>query len=686
MYKCSLPHRLRPLLLLGTLSDSSTIMHSNRNINSLVTASLILLGSVGIEAQYVIPGGYPLPVTGMTIVQSPVHPNVTLSYKQTSICETTHGVRGYSGYIHLPPNTLTSEEQPYPINSFFWFFEARNNAATAPTSFYLQGGPGASSMYSVFQESGPCHILRDGTAELNPWSWNQEANMIYLDQPVGAGFSYVDYSNVTLYQTPDGTFTDQSQVSDMTQALVQTGTLAGLKGADTVSSTAAAAEAAWHFAQAFFAEFPHYNANAATDTAANAAASFNASSPLHLSIFTESYGGHYGPGFSTYWEMMNEGIRNGTVHQSAFELHLEALGIINGCIDVAVQGPPTTEMLYNNTYGIQMITEQQYQSSMKQWTMPGGALDQYAACQKAIAAGHGASAVCLPAMQAANLLADKLYYGQNRGTYDFAAPAADPFPQSYLFGYLNSQEVQAALGVPLNWTSSSEAVGNAFGSTFNFEQGGLIDDLAYILSRGVRVALIYGDRDYICNWYGGEAVSKTINYGTPTASLSTAGYTNMVTNATYNGGLTRQYGNLSFTRVFEAGHEVPAYQPETAYQIFDRVMRNVDVATGTIDLSKTPSYSTTGPLDSFGTKNVLPAKSQPECYVLDMSTCTLDQQTALLNGSSVVVDYIVVGSVTKGRGGSGTAKNSAHVGKGGMRAGWLMGLVGGLCIGLLFGV
>jgi carboxypeptidase C (cathepsin A) len=51
-------------------------------------------------------------------------------------------------------------------------------------------------------------------------------------------------------------------------------------------------------------------------------------------------------------------------------------------------------------------------------------------------------------------------------------------------------------------------------------------------------------------------------------------------NGFYNGCLVRQYGNFSFSRVFEAGHEVPAYQPETAYEIFRRAMFNLDIASG----------------------------------------------------------------------------------------------------------
>ena len=84
---------------------------------------------------------------------------------------------------------------------------------------------------------------------------------------------------------------------------------------------------------------------------------------------------------------------------------------------------------------------------------------------------------------------------------------------------------------------------------------------------------MYGDRDYQCNCesrlvavivsqetdvpfpgIGGEEVSLAIN-STYTDGFRAAGYANLETHDTYVGGVVRQYGNFSFTRVFEAGHE-----------------------------------------------------------------------------------------------------------------------------------
>jgi carboxypeptidase C (cathepsin A) len=65
--------------------------------------------------------------------------------------------------------------------------------------------------------------------------------------------------------------------------------------------------------------------------------------------------------------------------------------------------------------------------------------------------------------------------------------------------------------------------------------------------------MAYGDRDYQCNWLGGEAISKAIE-SKLSSEFQNAGYADIETNEEYVGGLVRQHGNLSFSRVFQAGH------------------------------------------------------------------------------------------------------------------------------------
>ncbi|KYQ96810.1 peptidase S10 family protein [Tieghemostelium lacteum] len=82
-----------------------------------------------------------------------------------------------------------------PVNegkTFYWFWESQTNASTAPVILYLTGGPGASMALSMVYENGPFKVNPDFTTTPNPNSWNTVANVIYVDSPLGTGFSTVN--------------------------------------------------------------------------------------------------------------------------------------------------------------------------------------------------------------------------------------------------------------------------------------------------------------------------------------------------------------------------------------------------------------------------------------------------------------------------------------------------------------
>lgn len=72
-------------------------------------------------------------------------------------------------------------------------------------------------------------------------------------------------------------------------------------------------------------------------------------------------------------------------------------------------------------------------------------------------------------------------------------------------------------------------------------------------------------------------------------------------------GEVRQYGNFSFMRIYEAGHEVPFYQPEASLELFRRVLGNLDIATGETTLTGT--YNTTGQPNATHTEGYVPIPS-----------------------------------------------------------------------------
>jgi len=96
--------------------------------------------------------------------------------------------RQFSGYLSLKSGS----------NLHYWLVESEKDPATAPTVLWLNGGPGCSSLDGFFYEMGPFVINPDNTLTQRPVRWNEKANMVYLEAPVGVGFSYSstkDYAN-----------------------------------------------------------------------------------------------------------------------------------------------------------------------------------------------------------------------------------------------------------------------------------------------------------------------------------------------------------------------------------------------------------------------------------------------------------------------------------------------------------
>ncbi|KAF6989546.1 hypothetical protein CFC21_006874 [Triticum aestivum] len=94
----------------------------------------------------------------------------------------------YSGYV-------TTDEQLGKA-LFYWFFEAMEKPDEKPLVLWLNGGPGCSSVgFGQAQELGPFLVKKDvPELELNPYAWNQAANLLFLDSPAGVGFSYTNTS------------------------------------------------------------------------------------------------------------------------------------------------------------------------------------------------------------------------------------------------------------------------------------------------------------------------------------------------------------------------------------------------------------------------------------------------------------------------------------------------------------
>jgi len=159
---------------------------------------------------------------------------------------------------------------------FYWMFESRSHPATDPLVLWLTGGPGCSSLLALFTENGPYKVQDNLSLKINPFSWNSFSNIIFIDQPVGTGFSYAD--SVLDYVV------DEEQV----------------------------AQDLYVFLQNFFLQFPKY-------------------SHLPFYVIGESYAGHYVPALSYRI------LRGNQRHDGPYTINMQGLGIGNGWVDPYVQ-------------------------------------------------------------------------------------------------------------------------------------------------------------------------------------------------------------------------------------------------------------------------------------------------------------------------------------------------------------
>ncbi|KAI6351332.1 hypothetical protein MCOR25_009998 [Pyricularia grisea] len=573
-----------------------------------------------------------LSVVEGVVIHSRALPGVKVTYQETTICETTPGVKGYSGYVTLPASL--DPAIPFESNMFFWFFESRKSPTTAPITLWLQGGPGSASIdQAVSGHNGPCSVNADSkTTTLNPNSWNTVSNMIYIDQPVQTGFSHDGVLKEGVLDTQTGDI-NVTNPANPTNWLTVKGTFPSGDQTRLVNTTSTAARAIYHAMTAFFDEFPQYHRD-------------------KINVWSQSYGGHYAPAIASLinQEQAKPGSVLGTsskkIKRATTSFGVDSIGIINGWVDHLTQAPFLMTYNNNNSYGIKSYSDDVAKNLSAQFNAAGGCMDLSKQCRQLIvdkdAAGFATDPdvvnTCYSASIACLTVIGENDAASGRNTFDLAQVLPLGFPYPYEVGYLNEPSVMSALGVKLNYTRSNNAATN-----YVLGSGDLIrpynDVVGQLLDQGVKVALVYGDRDWRCNWVSGEAVSLSVKYN-DSSKFSAAGYTDVKVG---NGvaGKVRQHGLFSFTRVYNAGHEVPIYKPAEALAIFTRTIQGKDVATGESDAA---GFTSSGPSSVFDVTVKADPIPAPLCYVLDVpinQRCTADQISALGNGTAVVKDYIV---------------------------------------------
>lgn len=100
----------------------------------------------------------------------------------------------YSGYL----STNSSNTSKSNGSIHYTFIESLGNSSKDPVILWLNGGPGCSSLFGLFQEIGP-FLISGNTTVKNNYTWLNNASILVLESPFGVGFSY----NTTLINLTD---------------------------------------------------------------------------------------------------------------------------------------------------------------------------------------------------------------------------------------------------------------------------------------------------------------------------------------------------------------------------------------------------------------------------------------------------------------------------------------------------
>ncbi|KAJ7650889.1 alpha/beta-hydrolase [Roridomyces roridus] len=426
---------------------------------------------------------------------------VSLRFVNNSgICETTPGVHQMSGYVDIGTG----------MSMWFWFFASRTAPETAPFTLWINGGPGCASEIGLFQENGPCHVNPDGQSTvLNPYSWNTVSNMIYIDQPIGTGFSF---------------------------------------GTDTVNSTESAAPQFWKALQILIesGEFSQYRSR-------------------EFIFATESYGGHYGPSFVTYFDQQNIEIQEGKI--TGVPIVVSAMMINNGWYDPLIQNLAYLTFATNAPGYGQLQSDAVLQKMNTSYFEPNGCLEMEQACYAA-GTGPASNEICI---KADNFCVDRLFVPAvgDRDSDDLRQNSSALFPPEFYLNYLALPSIMAQIGAESNYSECADAPFELFEDTGDDARTWL-PQLGELANSRLKILIWAGDADINCNWLGGHASVLAMDwYGKE--RLNKTPLTNITVDGTIVAAV-QNVDNFSFARVYESGHEVPAFQPVAALEIFKQVV------------------------------------------------------------------------------------------------------------------
>ncbi|CAI5712318.1 unnamed protein product [Hyaloperonospora brassicae] len=453
----------------------------------------------------------------------------------------TYTSRLFSGYLPLANGG----------QAFYFLAESQSaTPRTDPVLLWLNGGPGSSSLAGCFSENGPLLINEDGrTLRVNAFAWNQRANLLCVESPVGVGFSY----NASGVYEAD----DLSQAQDLYDALQQ-----------------------------FFAKFPWLRAN-------------------DLVVSGESYGGVYVP--TTALAILKG---NAAAAHLSERINLKKFVVGNGVNEYS--GLSSVMFAYYHGL-LSTEKYKKVRSSCPNFhefektgvALPGTAgvssdctsvtTDVITALVKDRVNIYDVYGSCAGSLEEdIGRLVQRALTPTAPGTlpHPIGSTMGMCIEMPHIESYFNSAAVRDALHVSpglAHWdgsaltTTSLNMLSSIFGidrslferslmlkytATLNFEVTQLWRQL---LDAGVEGVIYHGDADFVCNALGGLWAVESM--GLPRLAPRSA-WTYVEKGSNQTGGFVELFQGLTYVTVKGAGHLVPASKPKEAKQMLDLFVLN----------------------------------------------------------------------------------------------------------------
>lgn len=403
--------------------------------------------------------------------------------------------------VHQIAGYLTVEDDQH---FFFYFFSSRSDPEHDPLILWLNGGPGCSSMTGLFMELGPCRV-KGNTTVRNDYSWNSNANIIFLDQPLNVGFSYSESRNP--------------------------------------SSTKMASEDVYAFLQLFLNKYGGFEKNL-------------------FYITGESYAGHYIPSMAYMIHSKNKEIENQEVNVQNLYINLRGIAIGNGLTDPLTQYEYYPAMACDTKYGPVLSNEEC--SAMARSFPTCAKLIKSCYSWKSPLSCVPASLYCNNAMYSSYTKKGLNPYDVRKKCE--GANLCYPIIEE-IDAYLNRPDVQDALNVDRAYTSCNMKINRDFlmGGDWMLP---FQDFLKPLLDDGINILVYAGDADFICNWIGNKAWTMKLEWSGQ-EEFNKAQDKPWYNSAGEEVGEYKVHENFAFLRVYEAGHMVPYDQGSNALEMIN---------------------------------------------------------------------------------------------------------------------